>query len=66
MSAHSSFFARDWRPVERNCLRGFFSLLLPKKLILCSCSLYVRNDERWISSSIQPYKPRAGRTEYAD
>ena len=39
-SAQPAIVAADWRSVERNTLKGFFTLLLPSGLVLRDCSLH--------------------------
>jgi len=48
------FVARDWRRVERNTLKGFFSLELPSGLVLHECTLHQKNDRRWIGLAAKP------------
>jgi hypothetical protein len=41
--------ARDWRPLQKNTLLGFFSLELASGLVLRDCALHQKNDRRWVS-----------------
>jgi hypothetical protein len=49
VSSSSIFLAVDWHPVEHNTVKGFFSLVLPSQMVLRSCSLHVRDGQRWVS-----------------
>ena len=47
--------ARDWRPLEKNTLRGFCTLVLsPSGLVLRECTLHVNADRRWIGLPSKP------------
>jgi hypothetical protein len=56
-----AFVARDWRPVERNTLRGFLTLELPSGLGLRECSLHAQGDRRWIGLPGRPQLDADGR-----
>jgi len=49
--------ASDWRPLERNTLRGFFVLHLPSGLVLHDCTLHRKDDREWVGL---PGKPQIG------
>ena len=47
--------ASDWRPVEKNTLRGFVTLrLAPSGLILRECALHQKEEKRWVSLPGKP------------
>jgi hypothetical protein len=51
---HLEFTARDWRPVERNTLRGFVTLVLPSSMGLRECSYHVQGSRRWVGLPGRP------------
>jgi hypothetical protein len=53
--------ASDWRSVERNTLRGFFSLKLPSGLVLRECSLHEQGEKRWVGLPGKPQLDEDGR-----
>jgi hypothetical protein len=54
--------ASDWRPVERNSLRGFITLNLePSGLVLRDCTVHRTQDGReWIGLPAKPQIDRDG------
>jgi hypothetical protein len=46
--------ASDWRVVEKNTLRGFFTLALPSGLIFRDCPIHRKADKRWIALPARP------------
>jgi hypothetical protein len=54
--------ARDWRPLERNTLRGFFTLELPSGLILNECTYHrAASGSEWVNLPNRPQIDREGR-----
>jgi hypothetical protein len=60
-SAQPAIVATDWRSVERNTLKGFFTLLLPSGLVLRDCSLHESGVKRWIGLPGRPQIDQHGR-----
>jgi hypothetical protein len=57
-----SIVASDWRPLEKNTLRGFFTLALsPSGLVLRECALHAKGDKRWIGLPSKPQIDAEGR-----
>lgn len=54
----------DWKPVERNTLLGFFSVLTPSGLIIKDLTLHHRGEERWVSFPGKPFKKADGSDGY--
>ena len=54
----------DWKPFERNTLRGFFSVTLPSGLVIHDCSLHEKGSSRWINFPSQIYTGKDGSTNY--
>jgi hypothetical protein len=55
-TAHSSFGVREWKPFERNTLRGFLSIELPSGLILHGCTLHEKTGSRWVGLPAREYQ----------
>jgi hypothetical protein len=56
--AAAMIVASDWRPMERNTLRGFMTLTLsPSGLRLRECTEHKKDGKRWIGL---PSKPQLG------
>ena len=54
--------ASDWRPLERNTLRGFVTLELPSGLILHECTLHrAATGAEWIGLPGNPQIDREGK-----
>jgi hypothetical protein len=58
---HLEFVARDWRPCERNTLRGFMTLILSSGLVLHECSYHVQGSKRWVGLPGRPQLEADGR-----
>jgi hypothetical protein len=57
-----SIVASDWRPVERNTLRGFCTLTLdPSGVVLHECSVHERDGKRWVGLPGKPQLDAEGR-----
>jgi hypothetical protein len=58
----TAFTATDWRPLERNTLRGFFNLTLPSGVRINDCALHDRgNGARWVGLPGRPQMDADGR-----
>jgi hypothetical protein len=55
---------RSWRPMVKNTLRGFFTVVLPSGLIINECSLHERNGARWISFPAREYSDAQGQRKW--
>ena len=47
--------ASNWKPHEKNSLKGFFSLSLPSGLVLHNLMLHERDGARWVSFPAKEY-----------
>src|ERR1035437_3858056 len=56
--------ASDWKPYERNTLRGFFDLELPSGLIIHGCTLHVKGDSKWVGLPAQKVVRAGGEVGY--
>ena len=54
----------EWRPYEKNTLRGFFSVRLASGLILHSLMLHERNERRWIGYPSREWTNPEGEKQY--
>ena len=53
--------ASEWRPLERNTLKGFLTLALPSGLTLRECSLHEKDGLRWVGLPGRPQIDAMGR-----
>ncbi len=61
---HREFIASDWKPLEKNTLRGFFTIILPSGMRLRECSLHARDGSRWIGLPTKTWTKRDGSTAH--
>ena len=54
-TARRSFTIREWKPFERNSLRGFLSIELRSGMILHGCTLHEKNGSRWVGLPAKEY-----------
>jgi hypothetical protein len=52
--------ASDWRPIERNTLKGFFTLELPSGLVIKECSFHHKDGREWVGLPGKPQLDRDG------
>jgi hypothetical protein len=64
-AGHRSILIRDWKPLSKNTLRGFFSATLPSGLVLHDLMLHESNGKRWIGLPGKPYTDASGKETYA-
>lgn len=50
----------DWKPIERNSLRGFCTVCLPSGMILHDVAIHVSNGSWWASPASKPQLNREG------
>jgi hypothetical protein len=50
----------NFKPFEKNTLRGFFDLELPSGMILAGCALHLKNDQWWVGLPSKPYTAADG------
>jgi len=55
----------EWRPYEKNTLKGFFSVRLASGLILHSLMLHERNDRRWIGYPSREWNSPEGTKQFS-
>ena len=55
-TAKDRFIVREWRPFEKNTLRGFLSLELPSGIIIHNCMLHEKNGAKWIGLPAREYQ----------
>jgi hypothetical protein len=58
------FLALDWKPMQRNTLQGFVTIVLPSGLRIRECSLHEKNGKRWVSLPGKPWTRQDGTTSY--
>jgi hypothetical protein len=62
---HREITIRDWKPLFKNTLRGFFSVVLPSGLRINSLRLHQKGERRWIGLPALPYETDSGSTSWA-
>jgi hypothetical protein len=56
------FAVHEWKPFEKNTLRGFLSLELPSGIILHGCTLHEKNGSRWVGLPAKQYEKDGTKT----
>jgi hypothetical protein len=56
---------RNFKPYEKNTLKGFFDLRLASGMILCGCTLHEKNNRFWIGLPAKPYTTDSGSQTWA-
>jgi hypothetical protein len=46
----------DWKALNKNTLRGIFTLALPSGMAIHGCMLHVKNGSRWIGLPAKEYQ----------
>jgi hypothetical protein len=54
----------EWKQVEKNTLRGFFTVTLPSGMVIHKLSLHEKNGQRWIGLPAEKYVKQGGATAY--
>jgi hypothetical protein len=62
--ASHDFVVREWRPYQKNTLRGFLSLELPSGLILHGLTLHDKEGRRWVGMPAKSFE-KDGTTTWA-
>jgi len=55
----------DWKPFQKNTLRGFFTIICDSGLVLHKCTLHQKDGSRWIGLPAEKYQKRDGTTGYS-
>lgn len=55
----------NWRPYQKNTLKGFFSASLPSGLTFHELMLHEKNGSRWIAFPAREWKNAQGERQYA-
>jgi hypothetical protein len=62
---HRDIIISDWKPHQKNTLRGFFTATLPSGLVLSSLMLHEKGDSRWIGLPAREWTNDQGTKQYA-
>jgi hypothetical protein len=46
---------KNFKPLEKNTLRGFFDVELPSGMVLCGCTLHESHGKFWVGLPARPY-----------
>jgi hypothetical protein len=60
-AASAIYIASEWRPLERDTLKGFLALALPSGLTLRECLLHKKDGRRWVGLRGRPQIDAMGR-----
>jgi DNA-binding cell septation regulator SpoVG len=60
----ASFSVSNWRPLQKNTLRAFWSITAPSGLTTHGCTLQEKADNRWLSMPARQYE-KNGTTTWA-
>jgi hypothetical protein len=55
----------DWRPLDRNTLKGAFTVVLPSGLIIHDVMVHEKNGERWLSFPAKEWEDARGNRQFA-
>ena len=55
VAAGAGFNVREWKPFEKNTLRGFLSIELPSGMILHGLTVHQKDDSRWVGLPAKEY-----------
>lgn len=56
----------DWKPFQKNTLRGSFTLTLNSGLVVHKCTVHIKNGSRWIGLPAEKYTKRDGSVGYSN
>jgi hypothetical protein len=55
----------NWRPREKNTLRGFFSAALPSGMVIHDLALHEKGNRRWVNTPVREYQNSQGQRQFA-
>jgi hypothetical protein len=64
-AGHREITIADWKPHEKNTLKGFFTATLPSGLIFHDLMLHQKGASRWIAFPSREWKDAEGNRQYA-
>ena len=56
----------NWKPRQKNTLRGYFSATLTSGMIIHNLALHEKGDRRWLNMPNESYQGADGQTHYKD
>ena len=59
------FAVPEWKPFEKNTLRGFLSLELPSGMIIHGCTVHEKNGARWIGLPARQFQKPDGEKSWS-
>jgi hypothetical protein len=62
VAAGAGFNVREWKPFEKNTLRGFLSIELPSGMILHGLTVHQKDDSRWVGLPAKEYTKNGERS----
>jgi hypothetical protein len=55
-----TFTASNWRPMDRNTLKGFLDITLPSGVRINDCTVHQKNEKRWVGLPARPQTNKDG------
>ena len=62
---HRELLVSNWKPYEKNTLRGFMTLTLPSGLVIHNCALHQKDNSRWIGLPARQYTATNGTVSWS-
>jgi DNA-binding cell septation regulator SpoVG len=59
------FTISDWKPFQKNALRGFFSVHLPSGMVVHDCGLFEKNGSRWVALPSKKFTSTSGKVSWS-
>ena len=56
---------RNFRPADKNTLKGFFSVVMPAGMIVNDIALHIKGDSRWITPPAREWINAHGEKQFA-
>jgi hypothetical protein len=57
---------QDWKPIEKNTLKGTFSAIMPSGMVFHNLMLHEKGSSRWIAFPAREYFDPQGVKQYAN
>jgi hypothetical protein len=58
------FRITDWKPFQKNALRGFFSVHLPSGMVIHNCGLFEKDGSRWVALPAKKFTSTSGKVTW--
>jgi hypothetical protein len=61
---HRNILIADWKPHQKNTLRGFFTATMPSGLVIHDLMLHESNGKRWVGLPGRPWTDEKGTKQF--